>query len=110
MSFNDRPMHLGDLKICRKHAHTDNSVIVPVWITQSNLDGLQALIHVVEGMNRDGKGQLSGSFELVMFYRNLVNCIREAERVAVEEAPDTPAPEQRVAPAAGVNAHGQRDG
>ena len=85
MSFNDRPIHLSDLKICKKEPHSEPSVTVPVWITQSNLDGLQAVIRVIEGMERSGQGRISGSFELTMFYRQLCSAISKAEQ-QVEDA------------------------
>ena len=82
MSFNDRPIHLEGLAICKKRAYTEASVTVPVCITQSSLDGLQAMIRFCEGMEAAGKGRISGSFELVMFYRTLSTCIATAEAEA----------------------------
>lgn len=79
MSFNDRPFHLAELSMYVKQAHTEPSVTVPVWITQSTLDGLQALIRFHEGHLAAGKGMVSGSHELIMFYRTLVDSIRKAE-------------------------------
>ena len=82
MSFNDRPVHLAELSICHRERSTEPSVIVPVWITQSSLDGLQALIRFHEGLLAAGKGMVSGSHELTMFYRTLVSSIRDAEEKA----------------------------
>lgn len=64
--MNDRPIHLPE-----------RSVTCPVWITQENLDGLQALIKFLEGYEAAGKGTVSGSFELTMFYRQLRDAISE---------------------------------
>jgi hypothetical protein len=82
MSFNDRPLHLSELSICKKMPHTEASVCVPVVVTQSALDGLQAMIRFCEGMEAAGKGRISGSFELIMFYRALCHDIATVEAEA----------------------------
>jgi len=86
MSFNDRPIHLARLSICDRHPNHDDSVRVPVWITQSNLDGLQAMIQFCGGLEAAGKGRVPGSFELTMFYRQLQSAISDAEEKARETA------------------------
>jgi hypothetical protein len=85
MSYNDKPFHLSNTSICQKQPHTEDSVTVPVWITQSSLDGLQALIRFIEGFERAGNGQVSGGHELVMFYRTLTHSITEADRKMKEQ-------------------------
>lgn len=85
MSFNDRPIHLSQYSICSRQPNADDSVVVPVWITQSNLDGLQAMIQFCGGLEVAGKGRVPGSFELVMFYRQLQSAIRDAEEKAKTE-------------------------
>jgi hypothetical protein len=83
MTFNDRPIHLLNYEhICKKEPHQEPSVTVPVWITQSSLDGLQALIRILEGMEKGGNGRISGSFELVSFYRTLQSSICNANNQA----------------------------
>ena len=63
---NDLPIHLGidSLKL-----NTD--------VFQTHLDGLCALIHYCEGVEKSGKGRVPGSFELVMHYRSLISALAE---------------------------------
>lgn len=84
---NDMPIHLSNYQICRERERpqTEPSVVVPVWITQSSLDGLNALIHYCSGVENSGKGRLPGSFELVMFYRQLRSSIHEANDARMKE-------------------------
>ena len=70
--MNDRPIHLPPSTV----PHQEPSVTCPVWITQSNLDGLQALIKWLEGFESAGKGRVPGSFELISFYRTLCSSIQ----------------------------------
>jgi len=82
--LSDRPIHLLEYEcICKRQPYTEPSVTVPVWITQSSLDGLQALIRYCEGYEHNGKGRVQGSFELVMFYRTLKECISKANETAL---------------------------
>ncbi|MFA6904281.1 MAG: hypothetical protein WC236_14500 [Gallionellaceae bacterium] len=57
---NDLPIHLG--------AASKN---VEITLFQSNLDGINALIHFCEGFSASGKGVIPGSIELIMHYREL---------------------------------------
>ena len=76
---NDLPIHLRSYQnICVPKQHTEDSVIVPIWITQSSLDGLCMAIKYMDGLRDSGKGTSPGHFELVMFYRTLAECIRKA--------------------------------
>lgn len=87
MSFNDRPIHLRKYtSICISQECQDDSVTVPVWITQSNLDGLQALIQFIAGVEGRGEGRVPGSFELTMFYRQLGSAISKANDEARKAA------------------------
>lgn len=85
MTINDKPIHLAELEICKREPHSEPSVNVPVWITQSSLDGLQALIQFCNGAEHSGGGRVPGSFELIMFYRTLGSCIRKANAEATGE-------------------------
>jgi hypothetical protein len=78
--MNDKPIHLSAYLICDKQPYAEPSVTVPIWVTQSSLDGIQALIRFCEGMNAAGHGEINGSFELVMFHRTLRGCIDKAEK------------------------------
>jgi len=49
-----------------------------VWLTQSSLDALITIIHYFEGVAGAGKGQVSGSHELIMFYRTIVSSLEDA--------------------------------
>ena len=85
--FNDRPIHIAELTgIYTPTPHAEPSVTLPIWITQSSLDGLQALIRYCEGYEHNGKGRVTGGFELVMFYREIQHKLYEANRVALERA------------------------
>lgn len=84
--MSDRPIHLEGLAICNREPHSEPSVVVPVWITQSSLDGLFAMMQVCDGFEKSGKGRLNGWFELTMFYRTLRECIYKAEEAARKEA------------------------
>jgi hypothetical protein len=89
MSFNDRPIHLLEYEhICKKEPYSEPSVTVPVWITQSSLDGLNALIRYCEGYEHNGRGRVSGGHELVMFYRQLqtaISCANCAAKPVTKE-------------------------
>lgn len=85
MTINDKPIHLAEFEICKREPYSEPSVKVPVWITQSSLDGLQALIQYCNGVEASGKGRVPGSFELLMFYRTLGSCIRKANAEAIGE-------------------------
>ena len=83
----DRPIHLAELTICHRDDHTEASVNVPVWITQSSLDGMLEVIKFLEGFRMGGNtGDIPGTFDLVMFYRTLKESIRNAETAARDEA------------------------
>ncbi len=87
MSFNDRPIHLLKYpSICTPKECQDDSVVVPVWITQSTLDGLQALIQFLAGVEGRGEGRVPGNHELVMFYRTLGSSISDANNKARQAA------------------------
>lgn len=81
---NDPPIHLAQYQICDKRPHSEASVNVPVWITQSSLDGIQTMIKFCDGLQRGGNGTVPGSFELVMFYRTLRGAIDKAEEEHVK--------------------------
>ena len=76
--INDPPIHLRRYPYFIPQLHTDDSVTIPVWLTQSSLDGLNALIHYCEGVENSGKGRVPGSFELIMFYRTIRDCLEKA--------------------------------
>jgi len=82
ITAGDGPIHLAEFSICKKQPHSESSVTVPVWITQSSLDGLQALIRFTYGLRASGKGSIPGEFELIMFYRQLASAIRSADNKA----------------------------
>ncbi|MDP2621994.1 MAG: hypothetical protein Q8P46_17775 [Hyphomicrobiales bacterium] len=91
-AVSDRPIHLLEYShICRPQPHSEPSITVPVWITQSSLDGLQALIHFCEGFEKSGKGCVTGWFEITMFYRTIQGCIRKADNAAREKQNGTDA-------------------
>src|SRR5258708_36436835 len=81
----DRPIHLAELMICHRDDHTEASVTVPLWITQSTLDGMIELIKFLDGLQRN-TGDVPGAFDLVMFYRTLANAIWSADNQARAEA------------------------
>lgn len=88
----DRPIHLSDFEMTQRSPHTEASVIVPVWITQSALDGMLELMKFIEGLQAGGSiGNVPGAFDLAMFYRRIGNALRGAEdeyrREAVKAAP-----------------------
>jgi hypothetical protein len=57
--------------------HSQPSVTVPVWITQSSLDGLNTLITYCEAIERHGNnGSVPGLFDTIMFYRTLYQAVR----------------------------------
>lgn len=86
MTLNDAPIHLTNYKICKKSAHTEAQVTVPVFITQSNLDAIQALIKWIAGFQAGGnRADVPGGFELMMHYRSLASAIVEAEANALKE-------------------------
>lgn len=92
--MNDKPLHLSELKICNREEYgggfkCEPSVTVPIWVTQSSLDGMQTLIQFLAGLEAAGKGQTPGGFELIMFYRTLVDCIYKAERAAHDKNEDS---------------------
>ena len=94
MTLIDRPIHLTNYSICKREPHSQPSVEVPVWITQSSLDGMQALIQFINGLEAAGKGQVPGGFDLIMFYRQLDSAIRNADNkardIGVESNDDKP--------------------
>lgn len=77
--MTDKPIHLADFAITQKEPNSEPSVTVPVWITQSSLDGLFELMRFLDGLSRGSDGIIPGSFELTMFYRTLFAAIRNAE-------------------------------
>ena len=53
-----------------------------LWVTQSTLDGLNALVHWLQGFEAGGNhGRVPGHFDLVMHLRSM----RSARRVAPTE-------------------------
>ena len=83
----ERPIHLRQYSICRIEEKKEDSVIVPVWITQSSLDAMQQVLGYLEGLGASGKGNISGTFELTMFYRTLKYYIDKAEEEKKDELP-----------------------
>jgi len=71
--ITDPPLHLPP----STQPHTEASITCPIWVTQSNLDGIQALMQWCEGFEASGKGRVPGSFELTMFMRTIKRNIRE---------------------------------
>lgn len=81
----ERPIHLRQYSsICRIEENTDDAVIIPVWIRQSSLDGILAVISFLDGFSTSGKGDTSATFEVIMFYRTIRDCIEKAEKAARE--------------------------
>lgn len=77
----ERPIHLRQYSICKVEPNTDDYVVVPVWIRQSSLDGLQEVIAYLDGLVKSSNDYFN-NFELVMFYRTLRDCIDKAEKAA----------------------------
>lgn len=65
--MNDPPIFLGGA----------DSKLVPVYLFQSHLNGLCALIHFCHGLERGGAGTPPGMHELIMHYRELAARVRE---------------------------------
>ena len=76
--MNDAPIHLRKLSYFESQEMQEDSVTVPIWITQSSLDGMCALIHYCHGV----EGTPPGSFELTMFYRTIKDCLLKAEKTS----------------------------
>lgn len=49
--------------------------IVPVGLWQSEMDGLNALIHWLQGFEAAGHGRIPGHHDLVMHYRALRDAV-----------------------------------
>jgi len=78
---NDAPIHLRKYSFFEGLDNSEDSVTVPVRLTQSSLDGMNALINYCKGLEDSGKGKVPGSFELVIFYRTIKDCLaREDNR------------------------------
>lgn len=75
--MTDAPIHLPQNQKRPDGVREEASVVCPVWITQSSLDGIQAILHYCAGVEAAGKGRVPGSFELTMFYRTLSRNIQE---------------------------------
>jgi len=86
--MTDRPIHLQHYKnIVKDEPHHDPSVTVPIWVTQSSLDGMIALMNFCDGFEKGGNGRVPGSFEVLMFYRTIRDNIQKAnEAVAKNES------------------------
>jgi hypothetical protein len=69
--MNDRPIHLPP----STEPSREPSITVPVWITQSNLDGLHALMQWLDGFIDAKGGTIPGHFELVMHFRQIRSAI-----------------------------------
>lgn len=80
--MSDTPIHLAELNICHIAPHTEASVTVPVWITQSNLDGLQTLLTFISGFEAGGHGKTPGAMDVLMLYRTIRASIYKAEQAA----------------------------
>lgn len=77
--MSDFPIHLRQYKhLIKIYPHTEDSVTIPVWLTQGNLDGLNMLIHYCKGVEKSGTGRVPGSHELIMFYRTIKECLSKA--------------------------------
>ena len=83
-SFNDRPIRLP------KHPdpYQEPQCTIPIWITQSNVDGMQALIQWIDGFQRAGhQGNVPGGHELIMFYRTIASAVyKHNEELRLAEA------------------------
>lgn len=55
--------------------HTEPSATVPVWITETDLQGLTALVHWLDGFESAKPGQIPGAHELVMFVRRMNSAV-----------------------------------
>lgn len=77
--MNDMPIHLRKLSYFEPKEMQQDSVKVPIWITQDSLDGLCALIHYCAGL-KASEGTPPGSFELTMFYRTISSCLQEYKK------------------------------
>lgn len=69
MPTNDTPIHLGKA-----------SQEIPVTLFQDHLDGLCTLIHFCNGLAAAGKGEVPGSFELVMHYQELKSRVNASKK------------------------------
>jgi hypothetical protein len=69
--MSDMPIHLPPSTT----PGTEPSVVCPVWITQSALDGIAMMLAYCTAMEASGKGRVPGSFELTMHYRQLRSAI-----------------------------------
>jgi hypothetical protein len=78
--MTDRPIHLRQYDFFKEVEHAEDSVTVPVWITQSSLDGMIAMIHYCKGLDHAGKGRVPGSDELITFYRTIRHSIDEQNK------------------------------
>lgn len=65
------------------------TVPITVEITQTDLVGLHSLQNWLKGFRRKDGEDIPGEFELVMFYRKVVEGIQKAAKVP-EEAEATP--------------------
>ena len=89
--MTDRPIHLHHYKnIVRDMPHHDPSVEVPVWITQSSLDGMITLMNFCDGFEKGGNGKVPGSFELLMFYRTIRDNLQKANELVAKNGNDFP--------------------
>lgn len=61
---------------------TAPNIKVPVWITEQDYQGLNALIHWLKGFEAGSThGRVPGHFELVSHFRTLTAAIREAQKI-----------------------------
>lgn len=76
--MSDKIIHLSRYKnILKSSEDQEDSVTVPVWITQSAVDGLHDLLIYLDGLTRGGP-VVPGHFETVMFYRTIRSALGEA--------------------------------
>ena len=75
----EKPIHLIRTEE-QKSTWQEASVKVPVWITQSSLEGIEQLIAWADGFESAKGGQVPGKFELVMFHRTIRANIIEAKK------------------------------
>lgn len=76
--MTDRPIHLAEYSISKKETNGGYQVTIPVTLVQSHLDALLSLINFCNGFSSSGKGEVPGSFDLVMFHRLLHGTIHQA--------------------------------
>jgi hypothetical protein len=69
--MTDLPIHLPP----SQDPHSEPSIHVEVWLPQSNLDGLHALLQWLDGYESAKSGKIPGHFELISHFRQLKSSI-----------------------------------